>query len=134
MTENERKEAANCLKLIRKQYNRYAITHAIDLAVELLQMPQWNSIKYRPMTEEEVLETEEKWGIELTIDERVCFDCSMPEDNQEILVCTKWGRIYIDRCELEIDSGYGLETNGDWDGIIAWMPLPEPYKAESEEL
>jgi rubrerythrin len=39
MTDKERNDAANNLKLIRKQYNRYAITHAIDLAVELLQRP-----------------------------------------------------------------------------------------------
>lgn len=92
--------------------------------------PEWNPIKYRPMTEEEVRKTEERWGIKLTIDERVCFDCSMPEDDQEILVCTSWGHIFIDRCELDPDDGYALEENGDWDGIVAWMPLPEPYTEE----
>ena len=92
----------------------------------------WNPIKYRPMTEEEVRETEERWGIKLTIDERVCFDCQMPEDDQEILVCSNWGHIFLDRCELDPDDGYALEENGDWDGIVAWMPLPEPYKEEGE--
>ena len=27
----------------------------------------------------------------------------------------------------------GLENNGDWDGIDAWMPMPEPYKKDGAE-
>lgn len=106
--------------------------YAIKKGTQYEERPQWNPIKYRPMTEEEVRETEERWGIKLTIDERVCFACSMPEDDQEILVCTGWGHIFIDRCEIDPDDGYALEENGDWDGIVAWMPLPKPFVKEGE--
>ena len=40
----------------------------------------------------------------------------------------------MDICE--IDGGlYGLEGNGDWDDIVAWMPFkrPEPWKRDAEE-
>ena len=34
--DKERRDAIEALQLIRKQYNRYQITHAIDLSIELL--------------------------------------------------------------------------------------------------
>lgn len=34
--DKERQEAIEALQLIRKHYNRYQITHAIDLAIEVL--------------------------------------------------------------------------------------------------
>ena len=90
--------------------------------------PKWIPIKYRPMDEEEKQYWSEYMGAD---DEMEMFDCPMPEDGQEILVTFKSGYVNMDICE--IDGGlYGLEGNGDWDGIIAWMPLPEPY-SEVEE-
>jgi hypothetical protein len=93
----------------------------------------WIPVKYRKMTDEEVKEYEEQIGEQIPEDERVCFDCSMPDDDQEILVCTNLERIYLDRCEIDPDYVYGLEENGDWDGVVAWMPLPKPYVKEGEQ-
>lgn len=93
-------------------------------------MGEWIPVTFRRMTEQEAQEHEERLGVKLQEDEKIMFNCPLPEDDQEILVCTKWGHIYIDRCEYDPDYGYGLETNADWDGIVAWMPLPEPYKPE----
>lgn len=92
---------------------------------------QWIPVKFRPMDSEEREYWECLCGYELKNEDAVMFDCPMPEDGQEILVSyRKW--ISTDRCE--IDGGfYGLEGNGDWDGVIAWMPLPEPYKDEDGE-
>jgi len=92
---------------------------------------EWIPITYRPMDEEEYEEFRREFG-ELPVKDRKMFSCPMPDDDQEILVCTSWGGVSQDRCELD-EMGYALETNGDWDGIIAWMPLPEPYKKEGEE-
>lgn len=91
---------------------------------------KWNPIKYRPMTTDERIKFAEYWGVEYcdTADEKV-FCCSMPEDGQEILVSTE-RYVHIDVCCYDPDEGYGLEENGDWDGVTAWMPLPEPYKPE----
>ena len=50
----------------------------------------------------------------------------LPEDNREVLICSPWQTIDI-----------GCRYNGEWscenynceDGdVVAWMPLPEPYK------
>ena len=59
----------------------------------------------------------------------------MPEDGQEILTSSSWG-VTKDVADNDVVfdgyNTYGLEENGDWDGIDAWMPLPEPYKKEAE--
>ena len=92
---------------------------------------EWIPITYRPMDEEEYEDFKKEFG-ELPIEGRKMFSCPMPEDDQEILICTSWGVVNKDRCVMD-ECGYGLEENGDWDGILAWMPLPEPYKKEGEE-
>ena len=90
--------------------------------------PNWVPIKYRPLTEVERVHFSEYWGVEYcdTLSEQA-FDCPMPEPDQEILITTKWG-VEEDVCLYDPDEGYSLEENGDWDGVIAWMPKPEPYK------
>lgn len=97
----------------------------------------WIPIKYRPMTSEERKKFAEHYGIEYcdTLEEKV-FDCPMPEDGQIILLSRSWG-VDIDIADNDIDGEgficYGLEGNGDWSGVDAWMPLPEPYKKEGDE-
>ena len=91
---------------------------------------KWIPVKFRPMDSEEREYWEDELGMELADEDAVMFDCPMPEDGQEILVSyRKW--ISMDKCELA-DGCYGLEGNGDWDGVVAWMPLPEPYKGEEK--
>ena len=88
--------------------------------------PKWIPVKFRPMDSEEREYWEEQFGGELADEDAVMFDCPMPEDGQEILVSyRKW--IGMDKCEIDCGC-YGLEGNGDWDGVIAWMPLPKPYE------
>lgn len=103
----------------------------IMFALEFALKNQWIPIKYRPLTPEERIEFAEYYGIEYcdTVSEKA-FDCHMPEDGQEILISGSCG-VSIDIADNDIDCGfivYGLEGNGDWEGIDAWMPLPEPYK------
>ena len=86
---------------------------------------RWIPVKFRPMDSEEREYWEDQFGEELEDEDAVMFDCPMPEDGQESLVSyRKW--ISVDRCELDCGC-YGLEGNGDWEDVIAWMPLPEPY-------
>ena len=60
----------------------------------------------------------------------------MPEDCQEILISTSWG-VVEDVADNDIDGEgficYGLEINGDWDGVDAWMLKPERYKKEGAD-
>jgi hypothetical protein len=54
------------------------------------------------------------------------FDCEMPEDGQEILATTTdnaWGDVVIIRT-------YYKEMHKS---VIAWMPLPEPYREGLED-
>lgn len=78
---------------------------AIDMAIEALQQTAW-----------------------IPVEER------LPDIDQSVLICTKYG---------EITDGYrwnekdwfcawgeynGAHVGGEYDLIVAWMPLPEPYK------
>ena len=48
----------------------------------------------------------------------------LPEESKRYVVATKYNDVMTD-----FYTGEGFLG----DGIIAWMPLPEPYKAESED-
>lgn len=127
-------------KKIRKDYHPmdeipfFEIMHIISDAPTIEERPKgkWIPVKYRPLTTEERIEFAKYYGIEYcdTVDEKA-FDCPMPEDGQEILVSGSWG-VSTDVADNDIDGEgfvlYGLEGNGDWEGINAWMPLPKPYK------
>ena len=91
---------------------------------------RWIPVKMRPMDSEEREYFEYQLGYELENKDAVMFDCEMPEDGQEILISfRKW--INMDKCEID-GFGLGLEGNGDWEGVTAWMPLPEPWKGEED--
>ena len=81
----------------------------------------WIPIEWHEITEEE----REREGYPK---DWVCFlDCVMPQDNQEILVQTQNGEIRWDVCYEE--DGFILDSGWDWIvDIVAWMPLPQPYK------
>lgn len=95
---------------------------------------EWIPVKYRPMTAEERKRFEEEYtyGYELEDDEALMFDCKMPEDGQEILVSYRYGRVDKDICQYDGEF-YGLEGNDDWEGIIAWQPLPAPFEGGDAE-
>ena len=112
----------------------YVSKAQINNAPTIEAVPKWIPIKVRPMTEEDQLHFEEHFGYQLDDDDAVYFDCEMPMDRQRIWVTTKCGYVFDDVCES--DDGYlGLEGNGDWSDITAWMPMfiPEPYKERTDE-
>ena len=87
---------------------------------------RWIPFKTRPLTKAEKEEHPEWDGI---------LDCKLPDDGQRILVSVsvrghesvQYDEFYTDD-ESCLDSGYEIGTEA-----TAWMPLPEPYKAESED-
>lgn len=93
---------------------------------------RWTPIKVRPMDDEERKEWSERIGYDIEYDEAVMFDCPMPDDGQEVWVCSKCGNVWQDTCR--IDEGIYLEENGDWLDIVAWMPYEEPeaYREEGD--
>lgn len=60
----------------------------------------------------------------------------LPEYNKEVLTCSDGGFIEIQSLENSCNGAYWEDQEGDWSysgEVTAWMPLPQPYKAESEE-
>lgn len=104
-----------------------AIQEAAD-AIEELSKPKWIKIESRPMDEEERKYYREHYGYDLDDREAVIYCCQLPEHGQEVLVCNEYGQIWLDTFDDDPDYGVGFETNGDMDGLVAWMPLPEPPK------
>ena len=86
---------------------------------------RWIPVKWHDCTDEE----REKYGF--SDDIAVVSDNVMPDDNQKILVTTSHG--YVEKDVCYIDDGFSLDSGYDWvDDIIAWMPLPEPYREEGD--
>lgn len=92
----------------------------------------WIPITTRPCTDEELEEFKTEFGDNVRREDFPFFTCPMPDDGQEILTCTGSGYIFQDTAGYD-EYGLGLENNGDWDGIVAWMPMPEPYKGEKSD-
>lgn len=91
---------------------------------------RWIPVKTRPMDEEERAEWSEKLGYDIEYEDAVIYTSQLPDDGQEVLTCSRWGNVRIDKFENDPDYGCSFEENGDMDGIVAWMPLPEPWKGE----
>ena len=87
---------------------------------------RWIPFKTRPLTKAEKEEHPEWDGI---------LDCKLPDDGQRILVSVsvrghesvQYDEFYTDDGSY-LDSGYEIGTEA-----TAWMSLPKPYKAESED-
>ena len=107
----------------------------VELAIKALDS-QWIPITYRPLTVDERIAFADHYGIKYSDTDEKAFDCPMPEDKQSILISTSWG-VVEDYADNDIDGEgficYGLEINGDWDGVDAWMPKPEPYKKGGDQ-
>jgi len=62
----------------------------------------------------------------------------LPKYGKDVLTCSNDGFIEIQSIENDVwdEYNYWENQNGAWsdfDEVIAWQPLPEPYKAESED-
>ena len=106
----------------------------LEVALTLKRLPsaqpeqKWILVESRPMDNEERLEWSEKLGYDIEYNEAFIYTSQLPDDGQKVLVCGRYGRIWIDKFENDPDYGCSFEENGDMDGIVAWMPLPEPPK------
>lgn len=89
---------------------------------------EWVPIKYRPMTNEEFEEYRNGFGNPDEVPDGIrVFDCPMPSDGQEVLVTLKNGEVVIDTFYNDGCCLY-FEIWCDDGDVIAWQPLPEPYK------
>ena len=55
----------------------------------------------------------------------------LPEEDQEVLATTNWSDVTF-ACRYDNNKWFIHEgnTNATTDDILAWMPMPEPYKGE----
>ena len=70
--------------------------------------------------------------------EQQWIPCSeRPPDKKDDYLCSYDGCAVTDICEYDPDrKEWGFFYDGGWkvvSNVIAWMPLPEPYKAERLE-
>lgn len=113
--------------------NHNILLEAADAIEDLIETvnQKWIPIQSRPMTAEERDVYRERIGFELDEDEAVIFTSKLPDDRQDVLVSyTYSGYVGTDTFCDDPDYGCFFETNGEMDGISAWMPLPKPYKEE----
>ena len=84
---------------------------------------RWIPIKTRPITEKE--------KEYFFADVEFIYDCELPDNGETVLITDKWGN--VDKDTFYRDDGCYFEDYSGEDDVVAWMPLPEGYKAESEE-
>ena len=82
----------------------------------------WIPVKTRPMTEEE----KEYYSEYLFEGNGLIYECPLPDDGQEVLITSKYGS--VDKTTFYTDCGNYFENYEDYDEVIAWRPLPQPYK------
>lgn len=95
---------------------------------EIEQEPKWIPIKTRKLTdaeEQDMLENSNYYY-------DCMFDCQLPEDGEEVLVTTSTGDVTVTTFYDEGLDGCYFEFYEDDGDVIAWMPKPKSYKAESE--
>lgn len=85
---------------------------------DLYRIMEWFPFETRPMDDEEREHWSTQLGYDIPDEEAVIFCSTLPDDGQEVLVCNKWGHVWIDEFENDPDYGVGLETNGDLDGVL----------------
>lgn len=59
----------------------------------------------------------------------------LPNDGEDVLIQPHWGRekYSYDNAEFREDKWYCNQYTLEKDEVIAWMELPEPYKAGDQE-
>lgn len=125
-----REEAISNLIILREIATLKETKETVDMAIEALKQPEkWIPLKTRPMDVDERKEWSEKLGYELEDYEAVIYTGPLPDDGQEVLICLRNGNVRMDTFE-EDDGGCYFDEYGEMDGVVAWMPLPKPWRGE----
>lgn len=116
------------LKQRSKEYNSGGITNMSEYSKSIVQQVAeeynngWIPVKTRPMTEEE----KEYYSEFLFEGNGIIYECTLPDDGQEVLITSKFGS--VDKTTFYTDCGNYFENYEDYDDVLAWQPLPEPYQ------
>lgn len=120
-------EFTDCIYIIDGN-DKYEVTEQCVNAMKATnRLLKWIPVRWHEVTDEE-REREgypKDWACHL--------DSIMPYDGQRILITTKGGFVELDECYSDDGCTFSLDSGYDWvDDVVAWMPLPQPYKTESE--
>ena len=58
---------------------------------------------------------------------------SLPEDDTDVVYCTEMGTVGSCHYYEGFNHYKGCSRKDIFDDIVAWLPIPKPYKAESED-
>lgn len=114
----------NAIEIVKEVAEEYTSTEHINCSTNT-STNGWIPIKTRPMTEEE----KEYYSEYLFEGNGLIYECPLPDDGQEVLITSKYGS--VDKTTFYTDCGNYFENYEDYDEVIAWQSLPQPYK-ESE--
>jgi len=91
---------------------------------------EWVPITTRKLTKEEKEKAAYEWGLKPEdFDDSWLYTCPLPNDGQEVLVTNRiWGYVVIDTFHIDEEGARYFENYEDEDDLLAWMPLPDPYK------
>lgn len=99
-----------------------AIADFVDIVDRQPKVGEWIPFTERKLT------TEEKEEMNTEYD--YILDCKLPDNDEEILVCSKFGHVFLDTFINDCDGCY-LDSGYDFiEDALAWMPLPAPYNAD----
>ena len=120
-------ENKKAIKILENYHNGYfgykieEVHQAHKLAIKALENSSWIPVKTRELTAEEKEEHP---------DITFMWDCPLPDDAQDVLITTCWGDVKI--CTFCVDYIGSYFDEMDDDEVLAWMPLPKPYKNEDD--
>ena len=108
MTNEEAIKRLAKIKAIYQGMDNKSDVKALDMAIKALEQTRWIPVSER-----------------------------LPKKYKIVIVSTEDGVYPEARYSEEDGWEWAYESGADYweeiDGVIAWIPLPEPYKAESEE-
>lgn len=122
-----RKHYARIMKVFELTPDRETYQYS-KMVIDLLNETEWIPVKTRKLTRAEEQEMLERSNYFFDY----AFDCKLPEDGEEVLVTTSTGEVTTTTFFNEGLDGCYFEYYEDDGDVIAWVPKPKAYKAESE--
>ena len=149
MTNEKAREILNILKEYERayQYSKEEVVGALDMANKALEQTRWIPVSERlPLCEQEVLICTQSRTISGETKSKITSAIYEDGNMRECYSRWHWEDIEYESWDEEEDCG--IIPEGWWEYrhynpdevynnlvdnfILAWMPLPQPYKAESE--
>lgn len=124
----------NCKWLIQQNYEGKGLLDAaefdkeFDQILDAAEQSCWIPVKLEELTDNEKQELAERHNVEIEDLYDYRFACPLPDDGEEVLICTKWGICITEFSSF--DGEYFSFEDYNPEDVLAWMQLPAPYKGD----